>query len=380
MNLRRLIREVIQENLSRYPIHLTLDDRNSAFERFGVVMSQRYSDPQMAIVRLKDGQEALVQWDINSEIVRLISSDKKKLGGMIFERDHANNTLTPASGVNNETIQVDPASRRNGAAFAMMDYLAEKIGPWDFSHIDPQEPISEEAIATFKAFIVSRPDKIANAEASIARLEKAEALLRESVAPETYHGEHEAPTREETPMYDLKGGYPDDFYSFDGARMYGSGEYSDIDRECHAIICSVKGRPNKPVKIYRAVPNVNHEVDKEISELQGLLAYRDKFPFFPVGDNAARRMTDVYAGSGLAYNEIQQKIIEDMNARVAELQKQRQKNVGINPGDWVTISRKYAKAHGEDNLLGKYKIISKVVKAGELFTDCNDLAEWGYQP
>ena len=379
MNLRQLIREVIQERLSQYPIHLTLDDRDSTFERFGVVMSRNYTDPQMAIVRLKDGSEALAVWDINSNIVRLISSEKKKLGALLFKRDYANDTLTPASGVNNQTIQVDPASRRNGVAFAMMDYLADKIGPWDFSRIDPQEPISEEAIATFKNYIYSRPSNVVNAEASITRLEKSEAGLHESVAPETYHGEHEAPTREETPMYDLKGGYPDDFYKSDGARMYGSGD-SNIDHECHNIICSVKGRPNKPVKIYRAVPNVNHEVDKEISELWGLLAYREKFPFFPVGDNAARRMADVYAGSGLSYDEIQQKVIEDMNARVMELQKQRQKNIGINPGDWVTISRKYAKQHGEDNLLGKYKIVSKVVKAGELFTDCNDLAEWGYQP
>lgn len=203
--------------------------------------------------------------------------------------------------------------------------------------------------------------------------------LSESVAPETYHGEHEAPTREETPMYDLKGGYPDDFYSYNGAKMYGA-ERPGIDQECHSIICSAKGRPNKPVRIYRAIPNINHELDKEISELWGLLAYRAKFPFFPRGDTAASRMRDAFFQSGMSYDEADKKTIDGLNARVEELQKQRKKNVGINPGDWVTISRKYAKEHGEDNLLGKYKIISKVVKAGELFTDCNDLAEWGYQP
>ncbi len=116
MNLRQLIREAIQERLSQYPIHLTLDDRDSTFERFGVVMSRNYTDPQMAIVRLKDGSEALAVWDINSNIVRLISSEKKKLGALLFKRDYANDTLTPASGVNNQTIQVDPESRRNGSS------------------------------------------------------------------------------------------------------------------------------------------------------------------------------------------------------------------------------------------------------------------------
>ena len=52
----------------------------------------------------------------------------------------------------------------------------------------------------------------------------------------------------------------------------------------------------------------------------------------------------------------------------------------INPGDWVTINRQYAKAHGESNLRGNYRIISKKVWARDLFTDGNSIHEWGYNP
>lgn len=59
-------------------------------------------------------------------------------------------------------------------------------------------------------------------------------------------------------------------------------------------------------------------------------------------------------------------------------------NVGskINPGDWVTINRKYAIDHGESNLGGKgnYKIISKKVTAKDIYTDGNSIHEWGYAP
>jgi len=52
----------------------------------------------------------------------------------------------------------------------------------------------------------------------------------------------------------------------------------------------------------------------------------------------------------------------------------------INVGDWVTINADYATAHGESALRGEYKIISKKVRAKELFTDGNSVHEWGYSP
>ena len=69
-----------------------------------------------------------------------------------------------------------------------------------------------------------------------------------------------------------------------------------------------------------------------------------------------------------------------MNAFIypIELRKQKENPIKINNGDWVTTSRLYAKQHGESNLNNSYKIITKTVKASELYTDGNSIFEWGY--
>ena len=54
----------------------------------------------------------------------------------------------------------------------------------------------------------------------------------------------------------------------------------------------------------------------------------------------------------------------------------------INPGDWVSIYRPYAEAHGESgwgNGEG-YKTLEKRVKARDLYTDGNSIYEWGWDP
>lgn len=52
----------------------------------------------------------------------------------------------------------------------------------------------------------------------------------------------------------------------------------------------------------------------------------------------------------------------------------------INEGDWVTITRQYAKEHGESTLSGDYKIIQDKVAAKELFSEANSIHEFGYVP
>lgn len=56
------------------------------------------------------------------------------------------------------------------------------------------------------------------------------------------------------------------------------------------------------------------------------------------------------------------------------------KATDINPGDWVTPVRSYAKEHGDDNLNGKYKIVKQKVYARDLFTSGDSVLEWGYDP
>lgn len=58
------------------------------------------------------------------------------------------------------------------------------------------------------------------------------------------------------------------------------------------------------------------------------------------------------------------------------------KGAKINPGDWVTLSRQYAKEHGLRSLggPGKYKILTLNAYARDLYTNGDSLAEWGYNP
>jgi hypothetical protein len=52
----------------------------------------------------------------------------------------------------------------------------------------------------------------------------------------------------------------------------------------------------------------------------------------------------------------------------------------LNPGDWITLTRAYAKGHGESNLKGDFKIVKRTVKARDIFTDANSIQEFGYDP
>jgi hypothetical protein len=60
---------------------------------------------------------------------------------------------------------------------------------------------------------------------------------------------------------------------------------------------------------------------------------------------------------------------------------------GLNPGDWVTASRRYAEEHGQGLIgdprfgeSGGYRIIEQQVPARELFTDGNSINEFGWSP
>jgi len=52
----------------------------------------------------------------------------------------------------------------------------------------------------------------------------------------------------------------------------------------------------------------------------------------------------------------------------------------INAGDWVTLSKEYAKTHGESVLNNQYKIIAEKVKAKDLWTNADSIHEFGYWP
>lgn len=52
----------------------------------------------------------------------------------------------------------------------------------------------------------------------------------------------------------------------------------------------------------------------------------------------------------------------------------------INPSDWVSLSPTYANEHLEGPMGGRGHVISKQVKAKEIYTDSNSINEFGWQP
>ncbi len=138
-----------------------------------------------------------------------------------------------------------------------------------------------------------------------------------------YRGEHKAPgPTSGKPMHDLTDVYPEDFYGPNGFRYYAD-MGNDYDRKSYLTTRVARGNPQQKVWIHRSIP------------------------------------TDVYQRAMKSASPLQQM---------------------IRPGDWVTISKEYAKEHGEGALKGDYKIASKMVPASDLYTNGDSIHEWGYHP
>ena len=205
-----------------------------------------------------------------------------------------------------------------------------------------------------------------------------------------YRGQHQAPANdgESAPLYDVTMGvYPEDFYT-GRASDYGAGEL--YDREAISIILSYRNRPKGSLKVYRAVPNVNADVDKKIDDLNIILSYYIRFGFYPMDDKISRgsyyleirdSLTQAidhiedYDESNDAFKQLLYKEIDKLKD-----QKQGMKGFKIQRGDWVTITKAYAVDHGRSNLNNKFKIVTKTVLAKHLWTDGNSIHEWGYDP
>lgn len=200
-------------------------------------------------------------------------------------------------------------------------------------------------------------------------------LFRESL---DYLGGHEAPDTSNTPIYDMTKEYPEDIYSSDAARLYGdrSGEYSDSFSM--SVINSVRNKPNKLVKIYRAVPDLSYETTKQIKEINKVISFYFKYRFFPNNNKIVYDMEKEIGDNWDTYENLQQQILNKLYEKIDKL-KLEIKKIKINAGDWVTINPEYAKVHAKSNF-DNYKILTKTVKANTLFTYGDSIHEWGYNP
>jgi hypothetical protein len=181
---------------------------------------------------------------------------------------------------------------------------------------------------------------------------------------ENYSGEHHAPGKEDAPMHNLTGAYPDDIYGPDAARLYGDNRGGPEDYASIAIIQNARNRPNFRVQIYRAVPLLTPQ--EKIANLEKQKKYILKYGRLPPNVNSLYSHSEYYEK------------ISDQIAKLETLPPMSQTT--INPGDWVTINRRYAVEHGRGNLGNEFKVLTKTVPASTLYNDGNSIHEWGFNP
>ena len=185
------------------------------------------------------------------------------------------------------------------------------------------------------------------------------------VYSEEYRGEHTAPASEYGASLDMAGGhgvYPEDIYSYKAVQYYGDG--TPFDSESISVIQSARNKPNSGVKVYRAVPKVitkEERINKYLQDQKYIMKH-GKLP--PHADNPNMDRSEYYEWTIDKIEWLKQQPDTD-EARIK-----------INSGDWVTISKGYAREHGKN--LGNFRILTKTVMAKQLFTDGNSIHEWGY--
>jgi hypothetical protein len=127
----------------------------------------------------------------------------------------------------------------------------------------------------------------------------------------------------------------------------------------------VRNRPNANIVIYRAIPQVL-TIDEKIADLEKHKKHIMKYGTLPKGITNWVNSSEYY---NFIYDEL--KRLENSPKEDIKLNK-------INDGDWVTTVRQYAVDHGKSHLNGKYKILSKTVKAKNIYGNGDSVVEFGY--
>jgi hypothetical protein len=254
---------------------------------------------------------------------------------------------------------------------------------------DMQGQVSSKAAATTAYRLGRRPPNMPDAtlddvykmidEDSSVNLVSPQMQQRISPTPETgllgqevtdYRGSHQAPSSDfGAPLYDLTGGgqmYPADVYSSKAAQFYGGN--LPYDQKAFSIAQQYKDKPDALVTIYRAVP-------KDISNSEKLATLEKQMAAYMKRGTLPKDAENYSSGSkwyDSAYErrEALRKMPDEPSNDIST----------INAGDWVTLTKEYAKDHGESALKGEYKILSKKVKAKEVWTNADSIHEFGYQP
>jgi len=203
-----------------------------------------------------------------------------------------------------------------------------------------------------------------------------------------YRGEHEAPSRDYgSPLHDVTEMFGNDFYDLsvnEIARQFGGG--TNYDYKTASIIKSYHNKPNAKIKIFRAVPDLNKENKDKQKDLLFIVRFYDKFNFYPTTGKYKKYAEIVHEyeniikneNNDIDYDSLQNEIYKRIYVDIQKLESTKTK-LTINHGDWVSIIREYAVDHGKNNLNNNYVILTKTVKAKDIYTE-GYMEEWGYDP
>lgn len=185
---------------------------------------------------------------------------------------------------------------------------------------------------------------------------------------ESYRGGHQPPDRDHgAPLHDMTILYPDDIYSANGARYYGDSRPDD--NLAMSIIHSCRNKPNKAVKIYRAVPALINSRDrlKRIYEQQAQILRRGRMPSNLLPEYKGVDNTSRYYDFLVSEEKKLEGLVDESKVKIED-------------GNWVTTVRAYARDHGEAWLKNDFRILEKTVPASSLWTEGNSIFEFGYLP
>jgi hypothetical protein len=260
------------------------------------------------------------------------------------------------------------------AAAFVAEHLGDEIGLDDISataerhgysafHIDGYSGGGDEYVIFDEHYLPVPVLHVDRNSHKVRRNTTAPAPVRPNMSDDDYRMEHRPASPEGgAPLYDLtaNGVYPADVYGPKGGLYYGDGADRGEDNAIVALAASYRGKPSKTVKIYRAVPRVpsREDVLRELEKTRAQWLRRDK----PRGTS--------FPSYDALVDEIE---------RVRSLPEVPSPRITINEGDWVTIWKPYANQHARG--FGRHgKVITKTVRADELWTDGNSIYEWGYWP
>jgi len=171
---------------------------------------------------------------------------------------------------------IDPEFRGNKLSYALYSEMAERLRAMGVEMVDGQivnkdgVPIKvrEAIIGDTRDYFSGKPisqlegaRRIQERQAQVGSMggvdvyNRLDKNARYQPAEDDYRGTHKAPSGEngEGSLDAMDRTYPDDIYSANGARYYGSGNKNDA--EMIRIIQNLRGKPDQLVTVYRAIPN-----------------------------------------------------------------------------------------------------------------------------